>query len=148
MLPAAEFAARRGGGALGAARGAAAATPARVRFTRSPRRRDATSTSPVAPPADVEYLTADEAAREDVMLGLRLTRGVPTARVEAAGLDAGARGTRAPTASSRRAEGRWRTTRRGWLLGNEVFGRVWNARFDTAPGRVNTIRVGTRHREC
>jgi oxygen-independent coproporphyrinogen-3 oxidase len=26
-----------------------------------------------------------------------------------------------------RAGGRWRTTRRGWLLGNVVFGRVWNA---------------------
>jgi hypothetical protein len=23
---------------------------------------------------------------------------------------------------------RWRTSRKGWLLGNEVFGRIWSAR--------------------
>lgn len=79
---------------------------------------------------EVEILDGDEVAREDVMLGLRLTRGVATSKVTAARLDtvmedlerlglverfrAGA-----PTSE------RWRTTRRGWLLGNEVFGRVW-----------------------
>lgn len=79
----------------------------------------------------VEFLSESEAAREDVMLGLRLVRGVPADQVEAAGLttvleslardglvglieDAGGRATP-----------RWATTRRGWLLGNEVFERVW-----------------------
>jgi len=77
-----------------------------------------------------EELSHEEAAREDVMLGLRLTRGVSFAEVEAAGL--------AQVLDSLAADGlvtphdgpgerRWRTTERGWLLGNEVFERVWTA---------------------
>ena len=71
-----------------------------------------------------EMLSPDEVAREDVMLGLRLVRGVPAEQVEAAGLaavlvslDAGG--------LTELVDGRWRTTSRGWLLGNQVFGRVW-----------------------
>lgn len=73
----------------------------------------------------VELLSAEEAAREDVMLGLRLVRGVPVSQVESAGLT--------PVLHDLEAEGlcecvdgRWRTTDRGWLLGNEVFARVWD----------------------
>jgi oxygen-independent coproporphyrinogen-3 oxidase len=76
------------------------------------------------PPA-VERLSAPEAAREDVMLGMRMTMGVPQARIAGAGLT--------PVFESLAADGlveladaRWITTQRGWLLGNEVFGRIWN----------------------
>lgn len=80
---------------------------------------------------EVETLTAPEAAREDVMLGLRLVRGVSVGRVAGAGL--GPVLERLETedlvelAADADAAGgaRWRTTTRGWLLGNEVFGRVW-----------------------
>lgn len=76
------------------------------------------------PRIDIEVLTAADAIREDVMLGLRLTRGVAEAAVEIAG------GTVAlerlvPMGLVERADGRWRLTRRGWLLANEVFGAVW-----------------------
>jgi putative oxygen-independent coproporphyrinogen III oxidase len=81
---------------------------------------------PVAAPASVEYLSAEEAAREDVMLGLRLTRGVAAGQVGAAGLTPVLEGLAADGLVVS-AGGSWRTTRRGWLLGNEVFGRVWNA---------------------
>lgn len=76
------------------------------------------------PGMTVEVLTEADALREDVMLGLRLTEGVPSALVEEAGVspvidrlvDAGL---------LTRSQGRVRTTERGWLLGNEVFGAVW-----------------------
>jgi coproporphyrinogen III oxidase-like Fe-S oxidoreductase len=77
----------------------------------------------------VETLTLEESRREDVMLGMRLTRGVFEADVTAAGL------TEVMTAlaedglveldDTRRDNVRWKTTRRGWLLGNEVFRRIW-----------------------
>ena len=76
-----------------------------------------------------ETLTEAEARREDVMLGMRLTRGVSQAAVASAGL----LGVMASLEedglvaleTSPRGETRWKTTRRGWLLGNEVFGRLW-----------------------
>ena len=78
-----------------------------------------------------ELLTAAQAAREDVMLGLRLTRGVPATQVSNAGLN--------DVLESLAVDGlvelssdavskpgpNWRTTQRGWLLGNQVFSRVW-----------------------
>ncbi|MDI6901385.1 MAG: radical SAM family heme chaperone HemW [Anaerosomatales bacterium] len=75
-------------------------------------------------PREVEVLTREEVAREDVMLGLRLVHGVAEEDVRAAELEEvmaelGAEGLVV------RASGRWRTTARGWLLGNEVFERVW-----------------------
>lgn len=81
-------------------------------------------------PAETEMLTAQEARREDVMLGLRLARGVPAPQVAEAGV------THALESLAERGlvelaegagESRWRTTRLGWLLGNEVFGEVWNS---------------------
>ncbi len=77
-------------------------------------------------PESVEFLTSAEAAREDVMLGLRLVEGVTAEQARAAGVE-GALRQLADDALVERANGRWRTTRRGWLLGNEVFGRVWAA---------------------
>ncbi|NTU70207.1 MAG: radical SAM family heme chaperone HemW [Coriobacteriia bacterium] len=81
----------------------------------------------------VETLTAAQVAREDVMLGLRLVRGVPAEQVEAAGL-AGVLTALADDGlvelvndDSSRPGPHWRTTQRGWLLGNQVFSRVWLA---------------------
>ncbi|HEY5540199.1 MAG TPA: radical SAM family heme chaperone HemW [Coriobacteriia bacterium] len=75
-------------------------------------------------PCEIELLSTDEAAREDVMLGLRLVRGVLASQVSAAGLDGVLRSLGADGLTEL-ADGRWRTTQRGWLLGNVVFGRVW-----------------------
>ena len=77
-----------------------------------------------------EVLSPAEVCREDIMLGLRLTRGVSAADVERAGLEdvftgLSAEGLVAQQGSGRSA--RWCTTTQGWLLGNEVFGSVWNA---------------------
>jgi oxygen-independent coproporphyrinogen-3 oxidase len=78
----------------------------------------------VMPRIDIEVLTGREALREDVMLGLRLSRGVAQAAVEGAGVT-GALERLVPMGLVERAEGCWRLTRRGWLLANEVFGAVW-----------------------
>jgi oxygen-independent coproporphyrinogen-3 oxidase len=75
-------------------------------------------------PCDIELLSAADAAREDVMLGLRLVRGVRAVQVSAAGLDEVLESLAADGLVELR-EGRWRTTQRGWLLGNVVFRRVW-----------------------
>ncbi len=75
---------------------------------------------------EIEVLSRDEALREDVMLGFRLARGVPSALVAAAGLDEVVASLVADGLVERTEEG-WRTTERGWLLGNEVFARVWEA---------------------
>ena len=78
----------------------------------------------------VETLTADEVSREDVMLGLRLTRGVPAEQVEVSGLTSileslAADGLTELAEPATGGSARWKTTERGWLLGNQVFGRVW-----------------------
>ena len=85
--------------------------------------------NPLAAPAETEHLTAEEVAREDVMLGMRRTLGVPAEQVAAAGLDGvleslGASGL--VECSHDAAGDCWRPTSRGWLLGNEVFGRIWS----------------------
>lgn len=79
-------------------------------------------------PAEIEALTPEEVAREDLMLGLRMTDGVTAEDVDAAGLTAtltslARRGLVEPFPGS--DVPRWRTTERGWLLGNEVFSEVW-----------------------
>ena len=72
-------------------------------------------------------------AAEDLMLGMRMARGVSVAQVE--------RATEllpdAPAVFAELAElglaccgdGRWRPTELGWLCGNELYGRI----FDLAP---------------
>jgi oxygen-independent coproporphyrinogen-3 oxidase len=80
-------------------------------------------------PAELEWLELSEMIREDMMLGLRLTEGVAVERFVCARLhdvmvglaDKGL----AERFRSGDGEERWRTTDRGWLLGNEVFGAVW-----------------------
>jgi putative oxygen-independent coproporphyrinogen III oxidase len=80
-------------------------------------------------PAEIETLAPGDAAREDVMLGMRLTRGVPIPQVEGAQLGGVMTSLqeRGLVERVRGADGteRWRTTERGWLLGNEVFGALW-----------------------
>jgi oxygen-independent coproporphyrinogen-3 oxidase len=78
----------------------------------------------IGAPPRVELLGAKEAMREDVMLGMRLVHGVRAAQVEEAGL-AEELASLAADGLVELAGGRWRTTQRGWLLGNEVFGRIW-----------------------
>jgi putative oxygen-independent coproporphyrinogen III oxidase len=85
---------------------------------------------PLEIPGTPEYLSAPEAAREDVMLGLRLSEGVTVEEASRAGV--GAVLERLESLGLVRlatgADGvpRWSTTQRGWLLGNEVFGAVWS----------------------
>ena len=89
--------------------------------------------------AQGELLTAREAAAEDLMLGMRLTRGISRERVSRA-CDAITRG--AVTGALARAEhdglacwidsagadglgSRFAPTERGWLMGNELFELMW-----------------------
>lgn len=76
---------------------------------------------------EVETLTLAEAAREDVMLGMRLVAGVAAADVSRAGLDGvlGSLVSDGLVECFGGRERRYRLTRRGWLLGNETFGRIW-----------------------
>jgi oxygen-independent coproporphyrinogen-3 oxidase len=75
---------------------------------------------------EIELLSADEVAREDVMLGMRLAHGVSAAQVSTAGLDE-VLASLAKDGLVELVAGCWRATSSGWLLGNEVFGRIWNA---------------------
>ncbi len=75
------------------------------------------------PPDQIEALSAEESAREDVMLGLRMVAGVRESQVDAAGLTVVLERLEADGLVERKRS-RWRTTRLGWLLGNEVFGSV------------------------
>jgi putative oxygen-independent coproporphyrinogen III oxidase len=114
----------------GTADAPAAPTPgARVRFTMNDTVADFVHGGWDRMPAELEVLSERDAAREDVMLGMRLTKGVAADRVADAGLTA--------VMASLEAQGlverfwnaddveSWRTTDNGWLLGNEVFGAIW-----------------------
>ena len=129
MLPATAYgqvAAAEGWPDADAGSDADCAPAARVRFTTTA---DTTAflRRPLGAPSEVESLSAEETAREDVMLGMRLSQGVCATQVEAAGL--------LPVMESLADDGlvervatdtdRWRTTSRGWLMGNVVFGRLW-----------------------
>ena len=71
---------------------------------------------------EVEFLTAREAWAEDLMLGMRLTRGIETSCMD-----------EAPTVRDELLErgliarqgNRLVPTHDGWLLGNELFGALW-----------------------
>ncbi|MRS11539.1 MAG: radical SAM family heme chaperone HemW [Actinobacteria bacterium] len=81
--------------------------------------------APGAPFSLVESLTSDEAAREDAMLGMRMTCGIADELAEHAGV-VRALGALAADGLVLSECGRWRPTERGWLFGNEVFGRLWS----------------------
>jgi putative oxygen-independent coproporphyrinogen III oxidase len=100
----------------------------RVRFTRETALAEYLR-RPLALPQPLEALTPAEAAREDVMLGLRLTRGVSAGSVLAAEVGAALLALEGSGLVQRLqdADGveRWATSQRGWLLGNTVFAAVW-----------------------
>ena len=77
------------------------------------------------PRVEVETLDAAAAAREDAMLGMRRVVGIDDALAEHAGVIP-ALETLVADGLVTHTSGRWTTTTRGWLLGNEVFGRLWN----------------------
>ena len=112
----------------------------RVRFTMTD---DVTAwlRDPLAAPMETETLTLPESLREDLLLALRVTDGAPGDLVERAmacnpglhaaldDLEALGLVERVPLASDPGNDVTQRLTlsERGWLLGNEVFGRIWNA---------------------
>jgi oxygen-independent coproporphyrinogen III oxidase len=104
--------------------------PARVRFSREVGT-DEYVADPLRRPEQIEQLTAEEAAREDIMLGMRRVAGVEAERIETAGLTAVLRRLReeglVELATGPDGRDLWRTTERGWLVGNRVFGAIWNA---------------------
>jgi len=59
------------------------------------------------------------------MLGMRLTSGVPAEQVAGAGLTGVLTGLEADGLVTGSDGSHWRVTERGWLLGNQVFGRIW-----------------------
>jgi oxygen-independent coproporphyrinogen-3 oxidase len=91
-----------------------------------------TGRDPARPPGGEEELDAATAAAEEVILGLRTDRGVPAAIAErgpAAAADEGRaaaalRWALANGLAEAGADGRFRLTRRGALLSNEVFARI------------------------
>jgi oxygen-independent coproporphyrinogen-3 oxidase len=111
---------------LAGARAEEAAPGDRVRFE-TVRDVDAYLAEPTGSVGDMEVLGRRESMVEDVMLGMRLADGVHARSVAAVDMEV--------LFAEMRAEGlltlggkRWRTSRKGWLLGNEVFGRIWSAR--------------------
>lgn len=75
-------------------------------------------------------LDARQMAAEDLMLGMRMSQGVSDAQVkqaEALGLAADEAFTELSEQSLVVHEnGRWRPTERGWLCGNELYGRLFD----------------------
>ena len=85
----------------------------------------------------LEFLTEPQAVAEDLMLGARLVEGLRPSLVSHARTLFGARfddtveGLLARGLLAER-DGRLAPTERGWLLGNELYGALW----DLAPGEV------------
>ena len=77
-------------------------------------------------PPELELLGEESALREDAMLGMRLRAGITLDLARAAGVEPALQ-LLAEQGLVQLAGTRWRTTQRGWLLGNEVFGRLWDA---------------------
>lgn len=76
------------------------------------------------PLSSIEHMTTAEGAREDAMLGMRMSDGIDEALAKRAGV--------VPALESlvtdglvSHDDGRWRPTERGWLYGNVVFSRIW-----------------------
>ena len=81
---------------------------------------------------DLEFLSEAQAAAEDLMLGMRLVRGVEPGLVDHARRVLGASAVDEALAWCE-AQGlvarkglRWVPTDRGWLLGNILYGRMWD----------------------
>ena len=87
---------------------------------------------------DIEFLTEQQAAAEDLMLGARLARGLEPSLINHARtvlpngcLDECLNGL-LRDGYIKNSSGCFLPTERGWLLGNELYGRLW----DLAPGEV------------
>ena len=111
----------------------------RVRLTCTSGRRELTDAGSLADVHfDLELLSEAQAAAEDLMLGMRMTRGVGPGLVEHArnvlGTEAvdGAFDSCARRGLAVRAGNAWAPTAQGWLLGNELYGALWSL----APGEV------------
>ncbi|MDA3936104.1 MAG: radical SAM family heme chaperone HemW [Actinomycetota bacterium] len=100
----------------------------RVRFVQPPSL-DEFLSGACSESVESEWLTANEASREDAMLGLRLCRGISVELVQEANVTDVIKRLEADGLLERAHEAgavdRWRLTRRGWLVANEVFGAVW-----------------------
>lgn len=87
---------------------------------------------------DLEFLTAEQAAAEDLMLGMRRTQGVDPGLLDHAFRVLGraevdeALAWCAERGLTQYVGQRWVPTSKGWLLGNELYGRLWAL----APGEV------------
>ncbi len=87
---------------------------------------------------DIEFLTEEQTAAEDLMLGARLADGLDPSLVAHArrvlpggALDECLDGL-VRDGYIKNCSGRYLPTERGWLLGNELYGRLWGL----APGEV------------
>ena len=115
---------------------------ARVRLTVETSRRELAADPRLSALSfSLEFLTEGQAVAEDLMLGARLVEGLRTELVARARELFGARFDDAVEALLARgllAEGNGclAPTQQGWLLGNELFGALW----DLAPGEVVTAR--------
>ena len=113
---------------------AACDTAARIRFVQTTDALPGVGAD--APAYDVEEMTAREAAAEDLMLGMRMARGVDEGLLARARevIGAGALDAAVDEALHRGlavwadADGAHRLapTHDGWLLGNELYGLLWN----------------------
>ncbi len=86
---------------------------------------------------EVETLTTREAVAEDMMLSLRMTEGMPPELVGrgrscgmGAALDRAIERATGDGLAERAADGSIVPTRRGWLLGNELYGLFWGLAHD------------------
>lgn len=117
----------------------------RVRLTVTTGRQELTVHSALAALSfDIEWLSEGQAAAEDLMLGARLVAGLDS------GLIAHARevlGVQVVDATLEgliddgflmECAGSLAPTMRGWLLGNELYGRLW----DLAPESVRVVHAG------
>lgn len=81
----------------------------------------------------LEFLSAREAVAEDLMLGMRMSKGAGPELV--ARLDELTQGAATKTLHTAEEKGlvtynpqnlRWQPSERGWLMGNELFGMIWD----------------------
>ena len=106
---------------------------ARVRLTvTSPRDALACNHSLASLDAEVEFLTANQAAAEDLMLGMRMARGADPGLLQyarqllgEAALDDAVRWCQA-RGLAQWEDGRLVPTHDGWLMGNELYGALWD----------------------
>jgi len=76
---------------------------------------------------EFEALNAEKAVREGIMLGMRLMRGVEESCVDQAGLsDVFEELVTKGLVEHGGNPNRFRPTSEGWLLGNEIYGAIWN----------------------